>query len=178
MVSDMSDLMIFKSLISDAKRKLKKERQPYGGLVKDGIMIETPAAALLAEQLLRAVDFANIGSNDLLQYTLAASREIPFLEEKYHILHPAMVKLMEITVRAGKKYNKDICLCGEAASFGEFYPLFLQLGLRCFSVPPMKFPAIKCDLMYLSIDRSSSLLKEVYESSTKKELEKLMRSRL
>jgi phosphotransferase system enzyme I (PtsI) len=175
MVSDMSDLMTFKSLISDAKKKLKKEKQPFCQSVKDGIMIETPASALLAEQLLRKVDFANIGSNDLLQYTLASSRGIPLLEEKYHILHPAMLKLIKMTVRAGKKYDKEICLCGEVASFEEFYPLFLKLGLRSFSVAPMKFPDIKCDLMYLSIDRSSVLLKEVYESSTKKELEKLIR---
>ena len=140
-------------------------------------MIETPAAALLSEQLLSKVYFGNIGSNDLLQYTLAASRGNPFLEEKYHILHPAMVKLMEMTIKAGKKHNKDICLCGEVASFEEFYPLFLKLGLRCFSVAAMKFPAIKCDLMHLSIDRSSPLIEELYEVSTKKELEKLFRVR-
>jgi phosphotransferase system enzyme I (PtsI) len=178
MVSDMSDLMTFKSLISAAKKTLKKENQQHCKSVKDGIMIETPAAALLAEQLLRKVDFANIGTNDLLQYTLAASRGNPIVEEKYHILHPAMVKLMEMTIRAGKKHNKDICLCGEVASFEEFYPLFLKMGLRCFSVAAIKFPAIKCDLMHLSIDRSSSLIREVYEASTKKELEKLYRKTL
>ena len=175
MISDMSDLMIFKSLISTAKKELKKERQSYCRSVKDGIMIETPAAALLAEQLLSKVYFGNIGSNDLLQYTLAASRGNPFLEEKYHILHPAMVKLMEMTIKAGKKHNKEICLCGEIASFEEFYPLFLKLGLRCFSVAAMKFPAIKCDLMHLSVDRSSPLIEELYEASTKNELEKLFR---
>jgi phosphotransferase system enzyme I (PtsI) len=178
MVSDVSDLRTYRSLISDAKKQLRSEGKPYRQSVKEGIMIETPAAALLSEQLLREVNFANIGSNDLLQYTLAASRGIPFLEEKYHILHPSIVKLMEMTVKAGKKHNKEVCLCGEVASFEEFYPLFLKLGLRCFSVPPRKFPDIKCDLMYLSIDRSSLLIKEVYESSTKKELEKLIKSRL
>jgi len=178
MVSDMSDLMTFKSLISDAEKTLKKENQQHCNSVEDGIMIETPAAALMAEQLLRKVDFANIGSNDLLQYTLAASRGNSFVEENYHILHPAMVKLMEMTIKAGKKHNKEICLCGEVASFEEFYPLFLKLGLRSFSVAAMKFPAIKCDLMHISINRSSSLIKDVYEASTKKSLEKLFKRTL
>jgi phosphotransferase system enzyme I (PtsI) len=175
MVSDMSDIRTFKSLVSDARKKLKKAGQAYGRSVKDGIMIETPAAALLAEQLLRKTDFATIGSNDLLQYTVAASRGNPLLGEKYHILHPAVVKLLEITIKAGKKHNKEICLCGEVASFEEFYPLFLKLGLRCFSVAAMRFPAIKCDLMHLSIARFATSLKEVYEASTKNELEKLLR---
>ena len=178
MVSDVSDLMTFKSLISDAEKTLKKENRQHCNSVKDGIMIETPAAALMAEQLLRKVDFANIGSNDLLQYTLAASRGNPNVEEKYHILHPAMVKLMEMTIRAGKKHNKEICLCGEVASFEEYYPLFLKIGLRCFSVAAMKFPAIKCDLMHVSIDQSSSLVREVYEASSKKSLEKLLKRTL
>jgi len=178
MVSDMSDLMTFKSLVSDAKKELKKKKQSYCRSVKDGIMIETPAAALLAEQLLRKVDFANIGSNDLLQYTLAASRGNPVVEENYHILHPALVKLMEMTIRAGKKHHKDICLCGEVASFEEFYPLFLRLGLRCFSVAAMKLLAVKCHLMHLSIGRSSSLIREVYETATKKGLERLFRRTL
>jgi len=175
MVSDMSDIRTFKSLISDARKKLKKSDQPYSRSVKDGIMIETPAAALLAEQLLRKTSFATIGSNDLLQYTIAASRENPLLGEKYHILHPAVVKLLEITIKAGKKHKKEICLCGEVASFEEFYPLFLKLGLRCFSVAAMRFPAIKCDLMHLSIARFASSIKEVYAASTKNELEKLLR---
>ncbi|MFC2165880.1 phosphoenolpyruvate--protein phosphotransferase [Acidobacteriota bacterium] len=178
MVSDMSDVKTFKSLIADAKKKLREEGQPHRKSVKDGIMIETPAAALLSDQLLRQVDFANIGSNDLLQYTLAASRGNPIVEEKYHILHPAMVKLMEMTIRAGKKHNKEICLCGEVASFEEYYPLFLKIGLRCFSVAAMKFPAIKCDLMHVSINRSSSLKKEVYEASSKKTLDKLFKKTL
>jgi phosphotransferase system enzyme I (PtsI) len=175
MISDTNDLATFKSLISTAKKELEKEGKTYCKTVKDGIMIETPAGALLADQLLEKVDFGNIGSNDLLQYTLAASRGNPIFEEKYHILHPAMVKLMEMTIKAGKKNNKEICLCGEIASFEEFYPLFLRLGLRCFSVAALKFPAIKCDLMHLSIDRSSSLIKEFYEVSTKNELERLLR---
>jgi phosphotransferase system enzyme I (PtsI) len=178
MVSDMSDLSTFKTLISDAKKKLKNESQQFCMSVKEGIMIETPAAALLADQLLCKVDFANIGSNDLLQYTLAASRGNPIAEEKYHILHPAMVKLMQITIRAGKKFNKEICLCGEVASFEEYYPLFLKLGLRCFSVAAMKFPAIKCDLMHMAIGSSSSFIRKVYSAPSKKSLDKLLKNHL
>lgn len=175
MVSDNSDIFTFKKLISDAKKALTKEMKEYNKNIIDGIMIETPSAALLADKLLRYVSFANIGSNDLLQYTLAASRGIPLVEKRYHILHESMVRLFEIIVRAGKTHKKEICLCGEVASFEEFYPLFLKLGLRSFSIAVSKFPYIKCELMHIRIPRKSNILKKVYSAESKSELDKIFR---
>ncbi len=173
MVTDESDIIVFKKLISRAKKELNKEKEAFSKKITEGIMIEIPSAALRADVLLPMVDFANIGSNDLLQYTLAAYRGNALVEKRYHILHPSLVKLFEIIIKAGKKEKKEICLCGEISSFEEFYPLFLKLGLRSFSVAVAKFPHIKCELLHLNTSEKTGLVKKVYSAKSKLELDRL-----
>ena len=175
MVSDTSDVFTFKKLFSDAKKVLRAEKKTFNDKITYGIMIETPSAALMADKLLKDVGFANIGSNDLLQYTLAASRGNPLVEKRYHILHPSMVKLFEMIVRAGRIHKKEICLCGEVGSIEEFYPLFLKIGLRSFSVAPARFPYIKCDLLHIGIAKKSNMLKKFYSAESKHALDKLFK---
>lgn len=173
MIADESDIIVFKKLISQAKKELSREKRAFSKKITDGIMIEIPSAALRADVLLPMVDFANIGSNDLLQYTLAAFRGNALVEKRYHILHPSLVKLFEIIIKAGKKEKKEICLCGEISSFEEFYPLFLKLGLRSFSVSAAKFPHIKCEILHLNTSKKTDLLQKVYSSKSKFELDRL-----
>lgn len=175
MVSDGSDILTFKKLMSDAKKVLRKEKKEFNDKIIDGIMIETPSSALIADVLLKNVHFANIGSNDLVQYTLAASRGNPLVEKRYHILHPSLIKLFEIIVKASKRHKKEVCLCGEIGSFEKFYPLFLKLGLRSFSVPVSRFPYIKCELLYMTIPKKSSKLKKIYSAESKLELDRLLK---
>jgi len=171
MVADMNDINTFRNMVAKARAILKKEKKKFKEKIKEGIMIETPAAAIMAHDILEEVDFANIGSNDLLQYTLAASRENPSLEQTYHILHPSLAKLIEIIVKAGNYHNKEICLCGEIASFEEFYPFFLSLGLKSFSVAASKLADIKCEISHLE-KPSESLPKRFYRARTKEEIDK------
>jgi len=175
MVSDAGDILTFKKLISDAKKVLRKEKKEFSDKIIDGIMIETPSSAVMADVLLKNVSFANIGSNDLVQYTLAASRGHPLVEKRYHILHPSLIRLFEIIVKAGKRHRKEVCLCGEVGSFEEFYPLFLKLGLRSFSVPVSKFPYIKCELLYMTIPRKLNKLKKIYSAESKAKLDRLLK---
>ncbi|MFC2149524.1 phosphoenolpyruvate--protein phosphotransferase [Candidatus Auribacterota bacterium] len=170
MVSDGGDVESFKNALAEAKRLLKKEKKYFTGKIKEGVMIETPAAALLADQILRMVDFVNIGSNDLLQYTLAAARGNVFVEQRYHVLHPALVSLMDMVVKAGRRQKKEVCLCGEIAGFEEFYQVFLSMGLRSFSVPAAKFSDIKCCLLN-EREYGSSLVKKYMQLESKKEVE-------
>jgi len=171
MVSDPGDLKTFRGILAKAGRELRKERVKFNDKgIKEGIMIETPSAAMMAEELLEKVDFVNIGSNDLLQYTLAASRGNILVEKRYHILHPALVKLLEIIIKAGKKTKKEVCLCGEIASFEEFYPLFLQIGLQSFSVAASKFSDIKCELLHLQTSKNKDVVKGFYKSETIEEI--------
>lgn len=174
MVSDINDIRTFKKLVTKAKSALKKEKKSFKKRIKEGIMIETPAAALMSNMLLKYVDFANIGSNDLLQYTLAASRGNLAVEKRYHILHPSLVRLIEIIVKAGNFRRKEVCLCGEIASFDEFYPLFLSLGLRSFSVAASRLDYIKCELLHQGRPHKS-LTRRFYKTKTKEEIDRLFK---
>jgi len=171
MVSDISDIETYREILKAAKSQLRKEKIKFKSNIKEGIMIETPSAAIMADRLLEEVDFANIGSNDLIQYTLAASRGNQLIEKRYHILHPSLVRLMEIIVNAGKKHKKEICLCGEIADFEEYYPLFLNIGLNSFSVAATRLEDIKCHLMHTKkIDKN--FVKRFYKARTKADIDK------
>ncbi|MBL7130580.1 MAG: phosphoenolpyruvate--protein phosphotransferase [Candidatus Omnitrophica bacterium] len=172
MISDISDLWIFRKLLSDAKRALTLENREFAKKVVDGIMIETPAAAIMAGELLKHVDFANIGSNDLLQYSLAVPRDMTVIEERYHILHPALVKFMRLIINEGKKLKKEICLCGVVALHQPFYRLFLELGLTSFSVPTYSYNAVKFCLYDLNKNKKEKVLLKYYSLNTKKQLDK------
>ncbi len=171
MVSDLQDLKIYRDIFTKAKKALRKEKVEFNDQnIKEGVMVETPSAVMMVDEILNEVDFLNIGSNDLLQYSLAAFRGSPLVEDRYHILHPALIKLIEIVVRAGKKAKKEVCLCGEIAFFEEFYPLFLQIGLGSFSVAVSKFSDIKCELLGLQIPKDKNMLKEIYKIHSKEKL--------
>ena len=171
MVSDISDIETYREILKAAQSQLRKEKIKFKNNIKEGIMIETPSAAIMADRLLEEVDFANIGSNDLIQYTLAASRGNQLIEKRYHILHPSLVRLMEIIASAGKKHKKEICLCGEIAGFEEYYPLFLNIGLNSFSIAGAGLENIKCHLMHTKkIDKN--FVKRFYKARTKADIDK------
>jgi phosphotransferase system enzyme I (PtsI) len=174
MISDVSDIESFRKVLVEAKWILDDEGREYNNNIKEGIMIETPAAAVMAGTLLKYADFANIGSNDLLEYTLAASRNSQIIEKRYHILHPSLIRLMEIIIGETRKNKKEVCLCGEIASFEEFYPLFLSIGLDSFSVEASKFSDIKCNLLHLN-KPDKSYRDEFYKNLKKDDIEKFLR---
>ncbi len=170
MVSDLSDLKTFNDLVSKAKSELRLEKAGFNDIkISQGIMAETPSSVMLIRELLKEVDFINIGSNDLLQYTLAAARGNMLAEKRYHILHPSVLKFIEIAAREGKRAKKEVCLCGEIAAFEEFYPLLLGAGLTNFSVSASKFEDIKCELVHLARSKDKNLVKKFYETRSKDE---------
>lgn len=172
MVSDVGDIESYRSILRKAESQLSGEKIPFKKGIQEGVMIETPSAAIMADRLLETVDFANIGSNDLIQYTLAASRGNQLIEKRYHIVHPSLVRLMEIVAKEGKKAGKEICLCGEIASFEEYHSLFLGIGLYSFSVAPARLEDIKCHLMHTK-RTDKNFVRRFYKSGTKDELDAL-----
>lgn len=172
MVSDEADIESYRKALRTAEKELSRGKVPYSSGIKEGIMIETPSSALMADRLLEKVDFANIGSNDLIQYTLAASRGNQLIEKRYHIMHPSLVKLMEIVAREGKRLGKEICLCGEIAAFEEYYPLFLQIGLRSFSVAAARIEDLKCHIMHTA-KSGKDLLGRLYRAGSKEDIDGL-----
>ena len=136
MVSAVEDLSLSRELIQSIAEKEGKEPLPMG------IMIETPSAALIANKLAEKVDFFSIGTNDLIQYTLAADRGNVELRKYQDPLHPAVLKLIKDTISAGMEKKIEVSVCGEMASDTTSALVLYSLGLRVFSVSPSSAPLI------------------------------------
>ncbi|MBF0494230.1 MAG: phosphoenolpyruvate--protein phosphotransferase [Candidatus Omnitrophica bacterium] len=173
MVSDLNDLRIFRNILTEAKQELKDKGMKFHVRnLQEGVMIETPSAVFAVKDFLQEVDFANIGSNDLLQYTIASFREDTISALHYHIMHPSLVKMMEFVVKEARSTGKEICLCGEISSFEEYYPVLLAIGIESFSVTASKFDDIKCELLHIAEKEHAALLGNFYKLSSREEIEK------
>jgi phosphoenolpyruvate-protein phosphotransferase len=146
MVTDSAEIRAVRSMVDDLSRELRRP-----GRVELGAMIETPAAALMAAQLAREIDFLSIGSNDLTQYTLAMDRGHPQLARRTDALHPAVLKLVAAAANAGVAAGKLVAICGGVAADSQAVPILLGLGLREFSVVPAAIPGIKRQIRELRI---------------------------
>lgn len=130
-------------LLADAKRELATAGKPFDPHVAVGAMIEVPAAALMVGRLARMVDFLSIGTNDLIQYTLAVDRLDEEVNYLYDPLHPAVLKLIHMTIVAGRRAGIPVAMCGEMAGESCYTRLLLGMGLREFSAAPGALLEIK-----------------------------------
>lgn len=143
MISHLSELLRAKKLIHGVMDELREKGVPFDHSVPIGAMIEVPAAALAAPYLAQHCDFFSIGTNDLIQYTLAIDRVDDEVNYLYDPLHPAVLQLIAQTIRAGNTYGIPVSMCGEMAGDARFTPLLLALGLREFSMHPTSVLEIK-----------------------------------
>jgi len=143
MISTLQEVRQVQELIHEAKDELRRNRQPYAEDIAVGGMIEVPAAAICAEDFARRLDFLSIGTNDLIQYTLAADRLDEALGHLYLPLHPAVLRLIDTTLRAGQQAGIPVTMCGEMAGDPQLTRLLLGLGLTEFSVPPPALLEVK-----------------------------------
>jgi phosphotransferase system enzyme I (PtsI) len=143
LVNDISELRRTRELLDGETEALEAAGIPYNPGYKLGVMIETPAAAMIAPELARYADFFSIGTNDLVQYTLAVDRGNARLAPLYNPFHPAVVRLLDRTARAGRDAGIEVSVCGEMAAnpLGAF--LFLGLGITALSVAPSSLPEVK-----------------------------------
>ena len=136
MIISVDEVKRCKALLQDVRTELDEQGLPYDPHMEVGIMIETPAAAVMSDELAKEVDFFSIGSNDLTQYTLAMDRQNPLLQKKYDDHHPAILKMIKMIVDAGHAQNCKVCLCGELAADTRLTETFLQMGVDALSVVP------------------------------------------
>ena len=122
-------------LIQEVKKGLDEKNIPYKN-IRTGIMIETPAAVMISEELGKHVDFLSIGTNDLTQYTLAMDRQNLLLKNKYNDHHPALVKMIRMVTEAGHKSGCNVYICGELAADSNLTEKFIQMGVDGLSVVP------------------------------------------
>jgi len=150
MISSLHEVRDAKQVVEAAKQELRARGEEFDADVPLGVMIETPAAAMIAEELAHEVDFFSIGSNDLVQYALAVDRGNDRVAYLYDTFHPAVLRLLERTVRAARKHRRWVGICGEMAGDPLSTLLLVGLGVDELSTVPAVVPEIK------SIIRSTS----------------------
>ncbi len=152
MISDLDEVHAVRALVEELCGELGRSAAPL-----IGVMIETPAAALLADELAAAVDFLSIGTNDLTQYTLAMDRTHPQLASRLDALHPAVLRLIARTAQAGGARQRPVAVCGGLASEPRAAPLLIGLGVRELSVVPAVIPQLKARIAALTLAECRAL---------------------
>ena len=160
MISTIYELRYAKQLLEEVECDLDNEGIPYGKPREVGAMIEVPSAALLSSQLAKEVDFFSVGTNDLVQYTLAVDRINENVSDLYQPANPAVIKLLDQTVRSGHDEGIWVGVCGEMASDLLLTPLLLGLGFDEFSVGSPQVPAVKYALRKLNYRECKEMAKE------------------
>ena len=143
MLASLSELDQALTLIEAAKAELKAEKLKFDPAIPIGGMIEVPAAALAAEWFAKKLDFLSLGTNDLIQYTLAIDRTDDAVAHLYDPLHPAVIHLLAHTLKVGRRLNCPVSVCGEMAGDALLTRLLLGLGLRSFSMHPAHILSVK-----------------------------------
>jgi len=143
MISSLSELHRVLEIIEEIKEELRREGKPFGAHVPVGGMIEVPAAAVSADLFAPYLDFFSIGTNDLIQYTLAIDRVDDAVNYLYDPAHPAVLRLIDMTIRAGEAANIPVAMCGEMAGDVRYTRLLLGMGLREFSMHPLNLLEVK-----------------------------------
>jgi len=136
LVTTRDEILAVRAIFAEEARALRDEGKACRPDLPLGIMVETPAAALTADLLATSSDFISIGSNDLIQYALAVDRGNAAVSYLYDPVHPAVLRMIQSVVAAGKSRGIPVALCGEMAADASLTPLLIGLGLRELSVPP------------------------------------------
>jgi phosphoenolpyruvate-protein phosphotransferase (PTS system enzyme I) len=155
--------------VNQAKAQLRAEKVKFDEEVALGGMIEVPAAALSLGVFIRRLQFLSIGTNDLIQYTLAIDRTDESVANLYDPLHPAVLKLVAATIQAGLRANVPVSVCGEMAGSPKFTRLLLGMGLRCFSMHPAQILEVKQEILRAdAIDLGSKVAKLLKQDEPEK----------
>jgi phosphotransferase system enzyme I (PtsI) len=166
MVTTFEEVQRLRRFIQDTKDSLRGERVPFNEDVPFGAMIEVPAAAICIDQLLDEVDFVSIGSNDLIQYIMAADRDNPKVAHLCEPFHPAIFRILEQVITACIKRGKPITLCGEMAASPACVLPLLGIGLRKFSMSPAFIPTVKEMIRSIKMPDAVEAAKQVVKMKT------------
>jgi phosphotransferase system enzyme I (PtsI) len=174
MITTISEIHKAKELILNAKRALTKDRKRFDKDIQIGIMVEIPSCAVLANKFAKHVDFFSIGTNDLVQYTLAIDRVDDEVNYLYDPINSAVLSLLKNVIDAGVKNKIPVSLCGEMAGDPNYTKLLLGLGLRTFSMHPSAIPEIKNIIINSDITALAQISKKIINCDSNKDKMKLI----
>ncbi len=174
MLSSLGELKQVKLLIKRAKESLVVENIKFDNEILIGGMIEIPAVAINAEAFAAELDFLSIGTNDLIQYTLAIDRTDDSVSHLYNSIHPAILKLISNTIDAAKKFNKDVSVCGEMAGDPKLTKLFIGMGLTNFSMHPSSILTVKKQILESDATKLRSMSNKVLKQNDSEKIETLL----
>ena len=169
MVAQMSEVRLIFEALARARQQLDDAGRAFGG-VEVGAMIEVPAAAMLVGRFLEHFDFVSIGTNDLIQYTLAIDRADEAVAHLFDPWHPAVLQLLRQTIEKANLMGRGVSVCGEMAGDAAFTELLLAMGLRSFSMHPARISAIKQRVLRADTRQLTSQVAQALESDTPAEV--------
>jgi phosphotransferase system enzyme I (PtsI) len=169
MVCDLSELKAARKILDEVREELRQQNIPQGEKLEVGVMIEVPSAAMTADILARHVDFFSIGSNDLIQYTLAIDRGNESVAAMYQPAHPAVLRLMQSVVEAAHRNHIWVGVCGEVASDVVLMPALIGLEVDELSASAASIPRIKRAIQALNYEQSRLLVQRCMQNETGEE---------
>lgn len=174
MVCELSEILQVKKIIAEIITELRQKSLAFDPNMPFGVMVEVPAMAICTDLILPYIDFLSIGTNDLIQYTLAIDRNDEAVNYLYNPSHPAVLRLIKMSLEAAKKANKSISLCGEMASDSRYVRLLLGLGLRSFSVNPESYLEVKQIINDTNINGLKYLTNKILETNSQDDIAELL----
>ncbi|HEY2737242.1 MAG TPA: phosphoenolpyruvate--protein phosphotransferase [Thermoanaerobaculia bacterium] len=166
LISRLEEVRDFRAFAAEVIAELEAEGLPFRRDVRLGVMIEVPAAAMIADLLAKEVDFFSIGTNDLIQYSLAVDRNNEHVAELYQPLHPAILRMLRSVIDHAKAAGIEVGLCGEMAADPRCALLLVGMGMRRLSVSPRRIPEIKTLIRDLSSVELAALAQQCMQLST------------
>ena len=164
MISGLAELRAANAFLDGCREELRREGHAFDATMEVGVMIEIPSAVLIADQLARECDFFSLGTNDLTGYTLAVDRLNERVAHLYTPTHPAVIKLIALTVAAARRHGRWVGVCGEMAGEPALVPLLVGLGVDELSATPRVIPAVKFLLRRLKVTEAKALADAALES--------------
>jgi phosphotransferase system enzyme I (PtsI) len=178
MISGVAEVRRAKALLEEAKAELRTAGVPFDEKIPVGIMIEVPSAVLIADLLAREVDFFSIGTNDLIQYTLAIDRTNEHLSHLYEPLHPAVIRSLKFVVDAAHAAGIEVCMCGEMAGESQFLPILLGLGFDQLSMNGPAIPKVKKILRRCRKADAEAIVQRALSYSTAQEVDSYLQGEI
>lgn len=178
LVSTLHELRQAKMLLSDLMEDLEEQSIDFNRNLKVGIMVEVPSSVIMLDRFAREIDFISIGTNDLVQYTLAVDRNNPDVAPLYNSCDPAVLRLIQMAVDSARKAGIEVTLCGQMGGNPVYTMLLIGMGLRSLSVTPSAIPEIKQICRTVTAEKCRELVGRVREMDNAWEIKRLLRENL